>query len=204
MAWRRLSLRAAAKSSRQGKSMTLAPCWAAISFVASVEPVSTTMISSTSVGHRAQALAQAVRFVLDDHREADTGHGTINPKFEARNPKQAQMTKSANYTLGHPPFESRALNLFRISDFGFRASTTGRRGRRKRSRTLLHRFLDREQRLAAERRRLRRSRTCSACGCSGRSNMMSSITCSMIDRRPRAPVPLSIAFGGDGDAGRCR
>jgi hypothetical protein len=51
-----------------------------------------------------------------------------NPKFEARNPKQARMTKTQKPKRTRRPataFRSlvfRALGLFRISDFGFRIS----------------------------------------------------------------------------------
>ncbi len=52
-------MRAAAKSSTQGKSNTFAPKRAAISLVRSVEPVSTTTISSTRSAAEAR---QAGRF----------------------------------------------------------------------------------------------------------------------------------------------
>ncbi len=45
----------------------------------------------------------------------------LNSKFEARNPKQIQMTKYQNskgFRFEHLNFEN--LGLFRISDFGFR------------------------------------------------------------------------------------
>src|SRR5262245_15178935 len=70
LAWRRLSLRAAAKLSTHGKSKTCAPCRTAISFVASVEPVSTTMISSTrSATEPRQSARFASSFLTIMHRE---------------------------------------------------------------------------------------------------------------------------------------
>ena len=69
MAWRRLSFRAAAKSSTQAKSWTLAPSCLATARVSSTEPVSTTMISSDEVGDRGQTPRQGERFVPGDHAE---------------------------------------------------------------------------------------------------------------------------------------
>ena len=71
VAWRSDSLRAAAKSSTQGNSKTRAPRRAAIARVRSVEPVSTTIISSTRPAAGAEALGQIRLFVLDDHAERD-------------------------------------------------------------------------------------------------------------------------------------
>jgi len=70
VAWRRLSLRAAAKLSTQGKSKTRAPKPAASSLVLSVEPVSTTIISSTrSRAEPRQAGRFASSFLTITHKD---------------------------------------------------------------------------------------------------------------------------------------
>src|SRR5579875_2545175 len=85
-AWRIDSLRAAAKLSHQGKSKTRAPYCPAISLVLSVEPVSTTTISSTrsrtEARHRPSAAASFLTIIVSERR-AVMVRGSVGDPFRA-------------------------------------------------------------------------------------------------------------------------